>query len=89
VFQARHQAQQNLDLDAAALELTRARQAVERGAMLTGAREYFAPVVSVIARVHSRLMIRVQLLNSTSVQQYVDVLNGLLAHLDGLSRQRP
>ena len=89
VFQARHQAQQNLDLDAAALELTRARQAVERGATLTAAREYFAPVVSAIARVHSRLMIRVPFLNATSVQQYVDVLDGLLARLDGLSRQRP
>jgi hypothetical protein len=87
---ARVEAQQKFNLDAAMGALNSARLSLAAGATLTGAHEYFAPLQNAILRAQSgRFSIRPRFLNSTSVQPYVDVINGLVGLIDGMIRRRP
>jgi hypothetical protein len=88
VTQARLEASQ-FQLDAAVTTLGRAHRAAAAGAQLTAAGEFFAPLLTNIRRVQSRLMIRPLFLNVTSVQPHVDQIGGLLRLIGELIQRRP
>ncbi|MCI0359997.1 MAG: hypothetical protein L0211_16080 [Planctomycetaceae bacterium] len=89
IVEARGQVEQ-LNLDAAAALLNRARLTAAAGAKLTAAQEFFAPLLRAILRAQSyRFAMRPQFLNSSSVQPYIDALDGLIRVIDELILTRP